>query len=44
MELQVALGALLARLPGLAPAVAEDRLVWKSGLLVRGLRGLPVTW
>ena len=44
MELQVALGTLLARLPGLDLAVDEKELVWKSGLLVRGLRAMPVTW
>jgi len=44
MELQVALGTLLARLPGLALAVDEKELEWKPGLLVRGLRTLPVTW
>jgi cytochrome P450 len=44
MELQVALGTLLARLPELDLAVDEKELEWKSGVLVRGLRGLPVTW
>ncbi|MFI7543617.1 cytochrome P450 [Actinoplanes sp. NPDC049599] len=44
MELQVALGTLLHRLPELRLAVDEKRLEWKSGLLVRGLRALPVTW
>ena len=44
MELQVALATLLARLPGLALAVPDDELEWKSGLLVRGLRSMPVTW
>ncbi|GAA3348399.1 cytochrome P450 [Amorphoplanes nipponensis] len=44
MELQVALGTLLRRLPGLALAVDDKELPWKSGLLVRGLRSLPVTW
>ena len=44
MELQVALGTLLDRLPDLALAVDEKDLEWKSGLLVRGLRSLPVTW
>jgi cytochrome P450 len=44
MELQVALGTLLARLPLLDLAVHEKELEWKSGLLVRGLRALPVTW
>jgi cytochrome P450 len=41
MELQVALGALLARFPGLR--LAEAEIEWKKG----GLRGpvrLPVTW
>ena len=44
MELQVALGTLLARLPELDLAADEKELEWKSGLLVRGLRALPVTW
>ncbi|HEY8532977.1 MAG TPA: cytochrome P450 [Micromonospora sp.] len=44
MELQVALAALIDRLPGLRLAVPESELTWKSGLLVRGLRSLPVTW
>lgn len=44
MELQVALGTLLSRLPGLSLAVDEKQLEWKSGLLVRGLRAMPVTW
>jgi cytochrome P450 len=44
MELQVALATLLERLPDLALAVDEKDLEWKSGLLVRGLRSLPVTW
>ncbi|MEV4641764.1 cytochrome P450 [Actinoplanes sp. NPDC049548] len=44
MELQVALHTLLTRLPGLRLAVDEKDLPWKSGLLVRGLRAMPVTW
>ncbi|GAA0629603.1 cytochrome P450 [Kutzneria viridogrisea] len=44
MELQVALGTLVRRLPGLAFAVPEERLPWKSGMLVRGLSQLPVQW
>jgi cytochrome P450 len=44
MELQVALDALVRRLPGLRFAVPEDELPWKSGMLVRGLTSLPVTW
>ncbi|GAB3817114.1 cytochrome P450 [Micromonospora zhanjiangensis] len=44
MELQVALRVLLDRTPGLRLAVDVDELVWKSGLLVRGLTSMPVTW
>lgn len=44
MELQVALHALLRRLPGLRAAVADEELVWKSGMVVRGPVALPVTW
>jgi cytochrome P450 len=44
MELQVALGTLLTRLPGLSLAVDDKELDWKPGQLVRGLRSLPVTW
>jgi cytochrome P450 len=44
MDLQVALAALVDRLPSLRLAVPEDELCWKSGLAVRGLVRLPVTW
>ncbi len=44
LELQVALSALLRRLPGLRLAVAEAEIPWKAGLLVRGPESLPVTW
>jgi nocardicin N-oxygenase len=44
LELQVALTALLRRLPGLRLAVAEAEIPWKTGLLVRGPESLPVTW
>nr|WP_243774858.1 cytochrome P450 [Actinomadura barringtoniae] len=44
IELQVALGALFERFPDLRIAVPEDGLDWKSGLMVRGLRGLPLAW
>lgn len=44
MELQVALGTLLRRLPELRLAVDEKELPWKSGLLVRGLLAMPVAW
>ncbi|GAA4899728.1 cytochrome P450 [Streptomyces coeruleoprunus] len=44
MELQVALGRLVARFPGLRIAVPEEELRWRTGLVVRGLRELPVAW
>lgn len=44
MELQVAIGSLLGRFPGLALAVPAADLPWKTGVLVRGLRELPVRW
>ncbi|WDZ86482.1 cytochrome P450 [Micromonospora cathayae] len=44
MELQVVLGTLLDRTPDLRLAVSEPELTWKSGLLVRGLTSLPVSW
>ncbi|WP_329109942.1 cytochrome P450 [Micromonospora sp. NBC_01699] len=44
MELQVAIGTLLDRLPGLRLAVPPAELTWKSGMLVRGLKHLPVQW
>ncbi len=44
LELQVALGSLLNRLPGLRLAVPEADLPWRTGLLMRALHALPVTW
>jgi cytochrome P450 len=44
MELQVALSTLLARFPGLHIAVPEDELAWHSGIMMRGLKALPVAW
>ncbi|MER5332133.1 cytochrome P450 [Micromonospora sp. NPDC002717] len=44
MELQVVLETLIARTPGLRLAVPESELTWKSGLLVRGLVAMPVSW
>jgi cytochrome P450 len=42
LEAQVAFGKLLARYPGLRLAEPEPP-GWRPGLLLRGLRGLPVT-
>ncbi|MEV0251706.1 cytochrome P450 [Nocardia sp. NPDC050712] len=44
LELQVAIGTLLRRFPGLRLAVPLDEVPWKTGLLVRGPKALPVTW
>jgi len=43
-ELQIAIGTLITRLPGLRLAVEDHELVWKEGQLIRGLETLPVTW
>ncbi|MDA3647653.1 cytochrome P450 [Saccharopolyspora indica] len=44
VELQVALSTLARRFPDLRLAVPEEELSWKTGLLMRGFRELPVTW
>ncbi|MEU9129393.1 cytochrome P450 [Kitasatospora sp. NPDC048540] len=41
-ELQIALGTLLARLPGLRLAVGESELRWIPAVLARGVDRLPV--
>lgn len=43
-ELQAVLGVLLRRLPGIELAVAPDELRRIEGLVVGGLRELPVRW
>lgn len=44
LELQVALSSLLLRFPTLCLAVPAEEVPWKTGLLVRGPKALPVTW
>ncbi|MGW0881881.1 cytochrome P450 [Streptomyces sp. NPDC002671] len=44
LELQVALEAVLRRLPGLRPAVPEHELRWKTEGITNGLYELPVTF
>lgn len=45
VELQVVLGRLFERLPGLRLAVAEDELpFWHHQFGIHGVRELPVTW
>lgn len=44
IELQVALGTLLRRLPDLRLAVPEDELEWTPAVLARGVGRLPVAY
>jgi cytochrome P450 PksS len=44
MEGQIALGTLLRRVPGLRLAVRPEALRWRPGLVLRGLKALPVTF
>ena len=44
MELQVALGTILSRLPDVRIAVPEDSLAWHEGTIMRGLAALPISW
>ncbi|MFB6894058.1 cytochrome P450 [Kitasatospora sp. NPDC056327] len=43
-ELQIALGTLFRRLPGLRLAVPEEELSFRTEALIYGLGSLPVTW
>ncbi|MDH6125674.1 cytochrome P450 [Kitasatospora sp. GP82] len=43
-ELQIAIGTLLARLPGLHPAVDESEIEWIPAVLARGVNRLPVAY
>lgn len=42
LEGSIALNTLIRRMPGLKLAAREDQLVWRPGLLLRGLNKLPV--
>ncbi|GAB4588154.1 cytochrome P450 [Nocardia sp. IFM 10818] len=44
LELQVAMASLLRAFPTLRLAVPVDEVPWKTGLLVRGPKSLPVAW
>jgi cytochrome P450 len=44
MELQVALGAIFSRLPGVRIAVPEENLTWHNDTIMRGLAAFPITW
>jgi cytochrome P450 len=44
MEGQIALGTLLQRTRDLRLAVPPESLRWQSGLVIRGLKELPVSF
>ncbi|MFC8194727.1 cytochrome P450 [Streptomyces sp. NPDC057298] len=44
LEGRIAIRTLLERCPGLAPDADEAELTWMPGLLIRGVRELPVRW
>ncbi|HEX5200097.1 MAG TPA: cytochrome P450 [Actinoplanes sp.] len=44
MEMQVAIGTLVARVPGLRLAADPDRLDWRTDSIQRGPHHLPVAW
>jgi cytochrome P450 len=44
MELQVALGTILSKLPGIRVAVPESSLTWHDSTIMRGLAAFPITW
>ncbi|SDQ29460.1 cytochrome P450 [Thermostaphylospora chromogena] len=44
LELQVVLGTLVRRLPGLRLAVPAEEVQWRTDRLVRGVTGLSVSW
>lgn len=44
LELQIVLTEMVTRFDDLAPAVPLDSLEWKAGMVVRGVRSMPVTW
>jgi cytochrome P450 len=44
IELEIALGALIQRLPGLRLGVPEQELKWIQAVLGRGTESLPVAF
>jgi cytochrome P450 len=44
LELRMAVGTLVRRLPGLRLAVPADEVAWRPDRLVRGAKALPVAW
>jgi cytochrome P450 len=44
MQVELSIGTLLRRLPGLAPAVPIDEIPWRHGRLNGGIAAFPVVW
>jgi cytochrome P450 len=44
LQVEVAIGTLLRRLPGLAPAVPLSQIPWRHDRLNCGIASLPVVW
>jgi cytochrome P450 len=44
MQVELATGALLERLPGLAPAIPLDELPWRHDRINCGIKSFPVVW
>ncbi|MFC5827943.1 cytochrome P450 [Nonomuraea insulae] len=44
LEMRVAIGSLVRRLPGLSLAVPVDELAWNPNTMIRTLSAMPVTW
>jgi cytochrome P450 len=42
MEGQIAINTLLRRMPNLRPKNPPGSLAWRPGMVLRGLKGLPV--
>ncbi|MDQ3285991.1 MAG: cytochrome P450, partial [Actinomycetota bacterium] len=42
MEGQIAINTLLRRMPNLRLAETPESLTWRPGMVLRGLKGLPV--
>ncbi|MEV0001856.1 cytochrome P450 [Micromonospora sp. NPDC050980] len=44
MQVELSLGALLTRMPGLAPAVPIEEIPWRHDRMNGGIASFPVTW
>ena len=44
MEGQIAISTLLGRMPDLRLKDSPDSLTWRPGMVLRGLKGLPVAF